>query len=133
MADKIFEIKVISPDREFYAGKVEMAEFNTTEGYLGVLKGYSPTTVIIAPGELVLHEEVIARKAVIHSGFAQITQDNVTILAEIAEWPEEIDAARARLARDRAEQRLKEGGTTLDVARAQAALQRALARLSVCE
>lgn len=129
MAEKVFEIEVISPQREFYRGNVQMVEFNTTEGYLGILPGHAATTVILAPGTLVIHEEVIERKVAIHAGFAKITQNKVMILAEIAEWPDEIDLERAERAKQRAEKRLEERAVELDVARAQFALQRAITRI----
>jgi F-type H+-transporting ATPase subunit epsilon len=64
-------------------------------------------------------------------GFAEVLPDKVTILAETAERPSEIDVARARKAKERAEQRLAGGDSTVDVERALDALQRAETRLEV--
>jgi F-type H+-transporting ATPase subunit epsilon len=64
-------------------------------------------------------------------GFAEILPNKVTILAETAERPSEIDVDRARKAKDRAEQRLTSGDTAVDVDRALDALQRAQVRLDV--
>ena len=61
-----------------------------------------------------------------HSGFAEILQDKVTFLAEIAEWPDEIDVARAEAAKERAEKRLASHQEEVDVKRAEYALRRAL-------
>ena len=105
-------------------------EFNTTEGEIGVLPGHIPLTVIIKPGILNITEGEEDKEAALHAGFAEILPDRVTILAEIIEWPDEIDEERAKAARDRAENRLKSGGKDIDVARAQAALMRSIARIN---
>ncbi len=132
MADNnLFKLKIITPDRIFYEGEVSMVEFNTTEGEIGVLKKHVPTTVIVAPGILTITEENETKEAALHAGFAQILQDEVVILAEIVEWPEEIDEARAEKARERAEERLRNKTPDVDVLRAEIALQKALARIHV--
>lgn len=132
MADNnLFKLKIITPDRIFYKGEVSMVEFNTTEGEIGVLKKHVPTTVIVAPGILTITEENETKEAALHAGFAQILQDEVVILAEIVEWPEEIDEARAERAKERAEERLRNKTPEVDVLRAEIALQKALARIHV--
>lgn len=64
-------------------------------------------------------------------GFAEILGEKVTLLAEVAEWPEEVDLERARKAEDRARERLNRKDADLDVARAELALKRALARQDI--
>ncbi len=129
--NKSFLLHVVTPDRTFYEGQVEMVEFNTTEGEIGVLPGHIPLTVILKPGILCIHEAEGEKEAALHAGFAEILPDGVTILAEIVEWPEEIDSNRAAAARDRAEERLHGRTPETDVARAETALQRAMARIEV--
>ena len=68
-----------------------------------------------------------------HSGFAEILGDKVTLLAEIAEWPDEIDKNRAEEAKMRAERRLKVKEAGLDVKRAEIALKKALIRIDVAK
>lgn len=126
-----FQLRIITPDRVFYEGKAEMVEFNTTEGEIGILPGHIPLTVIVKPGVLCVHEEEGEREAALHSGFAEILPDRVTILAEIIEWPEEIDENRAESALHRAEERLRTKAPETDVARAELALRRAMARIEV--
>ena len=128
--DNQFTLRIIAPDRVFYEGTVDMVEFCTTEGEIGVLPGHIPLTVIISPGILNIHESEKNREAALHAGFAQILPDEVTILAEIIEWPDEIDAPRASAARQRAEERIK-NGQNIDYARAEAALMRAITRINV--
>lgn len=132
MSDKNgFLLRVITPERLFYENQVEMVEFNTTEGEIGVLPGHVPMTVIVKPGILDITESEGDKTAALHAGFAEILPDRVTILAEIIEWPEEIDVERAQAARERAEERLRSKTAETDMARAETALQRAVARIQV--
>lgn len=134
MADNnLFKLRIITPDRVFYEGEASMVEFNTTEGEIGVYKKHVPTTVIISPGILTITEAEGQKEAALHSGFAEILQDEVVILAEVIEWPEEIDVKRAEAAKERAEERLRSKTPETDVLRAETALQRALARIHVIE
>ncbi len=127
---EMFRLKVITPDRVFYDGDVEMVEFNTTEGEIGIYKKHVPTTVIIQPGVLVITEGDGVRKAALHAGFAEVLQDKVTILAELIEWPEEIDMERAESAGERARERIAARGDDVDMDRAETALKRSIARIN---
>ncbi len=134
MADNnTFELHVITPDRMFYEGQAEMVEFNTTEGEIGVYPGHIPLTVIIKPGILKIYEPgaETEKEAALHAGFAEILPDKITILAEIVEWPNEIDEERAESALHRAEERLQHKTPDIDVVRAEAALLRAMTRIEV--
>lgn len=135
MADLEYQLKIITPERVMYDKPVRRVIFQTTEGELAVLKGHIPLTAIIEssvfhilPGEGAEQEEVILA---VHEGFAEIRPDQVSILTESAEWPEEIDTERAENARKRAEERLKSPSKDIDVARAELALRRSLIRLEI--
>ena len=121
MAD-MFKLQVVTPDKEFYAGEVSMVELTTTEGQIGVYANHIPLTAIVAPGVLRIHEASEVKKAALHAGF-------IEILAEVAEWPDEIDVRRAEEARIRAERRIKDNAAETDTLRAELALKRALTRL----
>lgn len=132
MADTTdFQLRIITPDRVFYENTVEMVEFNTTEGQIGVLPGHIPLTVIVKPGILTIHEAEGEKMAALHAGFAEILPEGITILAEVIEWPEEIDQGRAEAALHRAEERLHSKTPETDIARAETALLRAVARIQV--
>ena len=126
-----FLLKIITPDRIFYEGEASMVEFNTTEGEIGIYKEHVPTTVIIAPGILTITEENEQKQAALHAGFVEILQDKATIMAEIVEWPDEIDLERAQEALQRAQERLVSKTPETDIARAETALHRAVARINV--
>lgn len=131
MADNKFEIVVMCPDRTFFEGEADMVEMNTTEGYIGVYPGHIPLATILAPGIMVIHNDQEEKKAAIHSGFAQIQQNRIMVLAEVAEWPDEINIDRANEAKIRAERRLSGSESDIDVKRAEAALKRSLTRISL--
>lgn len=127
--DRSFKLKIITPDRIFFEGDVTMVEFNTTEGEIGIYKEHVPMTVIVSPGILTITGGDGVKNAALHAGFAEILQERVTILAEIIEWPDEIDRARAEAARERAEERLQSRTPETDLARAETALLRAVVRI----
>ena len=133
MADenRIFKVKIICPDRVFYEGEAEMIEFTASEGDIGVYKNHIPMTTAIKPGIVKITDYKGGKTAAVHAGFAEILGDQVTILAEIAEWPDEIDVNRAQKAKERAEERLANKTADIDVARAEIALRKALVRLDL--
>ena len=130
MAD-LFKLHVITPERRFYDGEASIVELTTTEGDIGVYRNHIPLTAIVAPGVLKIHEEGEVKEAALMSGFIEILPERITIMAEVAEWPDEIDGNRAEEARIRAERRLKEESGEIDTMRAELALRRALVRLSL--
>ncbi len=121
------KLKVVAPERIFYEGDVTFLEFTTTEGDMGIYPRHIPLTVIIAPGVLRIHEDGQVREAALMSGFIEILPDQVTILAESVEWPEEIDVNRAKEAEIRARRRI-EKGKGINLYRAEMALKRSLLR-----
>lgn len=131
MADEnnFFKLEIITPDRVFYQGEASFIEFNTIEGMIGVYKKHIPLTTVLNPGIISITEADGVKKAALHTGFAEILDDKVTILAEIAEWPDEIDEKRAQAAKERAEERLANKSSDLDLARAELALKKALTRI----
>lgn len=131
MADeKTFHLTITTPNRVFYEGDVIMVELNTTEGQLGVLREHIPLTSVLAPGACYIHESSDEIKVcALHSGFVEILQDSMSILAEVVEWPDEIDIERAKEAQIRAQRRLAEVPTGTNIARATLALKRSAARI----
>ena len=85
------------------------------------------------PGILAITQGDTVRNAALHAGFVQILPQEITILAEIIEWPSEIDEARANAAKQRAEGRLAEHSSNTDTARAEAALMRSIARINAAK
>ena len=129
-----FKLRIITPERVFYEGDVLMVELTTTEGEIGILKRHIPLTAVVAPGVLYIKEsEEEYKAAALISGFVEVLPQEVTILAETAEWPAEIDLNRAEEARIRAERRLMEKSLETDLNRATLALKRATARIAAAK
>lgn len=128
---ELMKLQVICPDRIFYEGEVSMVELNTTEGEMGIYPRHIPLTSILSPGILTITEEGGLKNAALHSGFVQILPEKVTVMAEAAEWPDEIDLDRAEAAKERAEERIRAKDSKTDIARAETALHRAIARINV--
>lgn len=128
-----FTVEIITPDRVFYTGTATMIEFNTEAGAIGVYPRHIPLTTVIRPGVVTIHEEDGDKKAAIHAGFAEILPDKVSLLAEIAEWGDEIDLERAEEAKKRAEERIAQKDANIDLQRAEIALKKALVRLEAAK
>ena len=140
--NKIFTVEIITPDRIFYKGEGDMIEFTTAVGEIGVYKKHIPLTTVLAPGVVKIHktgeDDVIAAvhsgfAAALMSGFIEILPERITIMAEVAEWPDEIDKGRAEAAMKRAEERLANKTEAIDVKRAEFALRKALVRLDIAK
>lgn len=124
-----FKLKIITPDRVFYEDEVSMVEFNTVEGEVGIYREHIPMTMIVAPGILTITKGDEVKEAALHAGFTEVLPDQVTVLAEIIEWPGEIDVRRAEDAKARAEERIREHAPGTDMRRAEMSLKRAVARI----
>ncbi|MDD6334316.1 MAG: ATP synthase F1 subunit epsilon [Clostridia bacterium] len=131
MADsKTIKLLVNTPDRVFYHDDATFVELSTSEGDIGVYPDHIPLTAVVVPSVLTIHQGNEIKKAAIHGGIVEILKDKITILAEVAEWSDEIDVERANEARLRAEKRLASKDADLDMVRAEAALKRSLARIN---
>ncbi len=119
-------VELVSVERLLWSGEARMVIARTTEGELGVLPGHAPLLGELAPGGVVrIQEEGGGEELVfaVHGGFLSVTEDGVSILAELAERADEIDVGRAQQALERAR------SADEDDSEAGAAASRALSRL----
>jgi len=130
MADT-FQLEIVTPEKKVVDTAAEEVQIPGKNGYIGILPGHAPLITELSVGEITFRENSTEQRLAVAWGFAEILPNKVTILAETAERPSEIDADRARKAKERAEQRLTSGDTSVDVNRALDALNRAQARLDV--
>lgn len=131
MSDKTFVLTIVTPERQVFQAAVNMVILRTVDGEIGVLPGHIPLVAPLAIGPVRIKTNGEEQNAAIGGGFIEISAGNVLVLSESAELAKEIDVARAEAARQRALTRLEKKQADLDFARAQAALQRALVRLKV--
>ena len=125
------QFEIVTPERLVAQGTAEEIQIPGKNGYLGILPGHAPLITELSVGEITYRENSTQQRLAVAWGFAEVLPDKVTILAETAERPSEIDVERARKAKQRAEQRLASGDTSVDVERALDALHRAESRLEV--
>ena len=130
MADT-FKLEIVTPEKKVVDTAAEEVQIPGKNGYLGILPGHAPLITELSVGEITFREHAGEQRLAVAWGFAEVLPDKVTILAESAERPSDIDVARARKAKERAEQRLTSGDTSVDVDRALDALHRAEARIDV--
>lgn len=97
------------------------------------MPAHAPLITALGIGEISYRSNGQTHHLAVAGGFAEVLAHKVTILAETAEWPHEIDIRRADEAKNRAQKRLKGAGANVDWARAEAALARALTRLQVAQ
>src|SRR3954465_6412536 len=126
------QLDVVTPERRLLSEAVEMVVVPGAGGELGILPGHTPLISQLQTG--VLSYTTGGKTAQLHvsGGFLEVKDDHVSVLAEVAERPEEIDAARARLAREHVEKTLSAwSGTEEDFEKARAQLERNIVRLQL--
>jgi len=131
MPEKI-QLEVVTPERRLLAEPVDMVTVPGLGGELGILPGHTPLISELQTGVLSYIEDGKTFQLHVSGGFVEVRDDHVSVLAEIAERPEEIDAARARLSRERLEKELNAWtGTEQDFEVARARLERSMVRLQL--
>jgi F-type H+-transporting ATPase subunit epsilon len=131
MADQL-QLEVVTPERRLLSEQVNSVTVPGRGGELGILPGHAPLISELQTGVLSYDEEGTTFQLHVSGGFVEVNDDRVSVLAEVAERPDEIDAARARAAREIAEKRLSgQSGTEIDIDRAQAKLMRNMVRLQL--
>src|SRR5689334_3905777 len=131
MADKI-QLEVVTPERRVLAESVDMVTVPGFGGELGILPGHTPLISQLQTGVLTYTQDGKSFQLHVSGGFVEVRDDHVSVLAEIAERPEEIDAARAKQSRERLEKQLNTWtGTEEDFENARAKLERSVVRLQL--
>lgn len=106
MADTAFHVEVVAVDSKLYSGEATFVIAQTTEGELGLLAKHEPLLgQLIQGGFVMIEEEGGARKvAAVQGGFLSVTGESVTILAESADWADDLDRTTEEEALDLAEE-----------------------------
>jgi F-type H+-transporting ATPase subunit epsilon len=125
------QLQIVSAERSLVNETVDEVEIPGAEGYFGVLPGHTPLLATLQVGQLWYRQGQEKHFLSVAFGFAEVQPDRVTILAQVAERPEEIDTARAEAAKKRAEERLSRPTMEMDFERARIALLKSLIRLQV--
>jgi len=131
MAEQL-HLEVVTPERRLLSEQVNSVTVPGRGGELGILPGHAAMISELQAGVLSYNEDGTTFQLLVSGGFVEVSNDKVSVLAEVAERPEEIDAERARRAREIAEKRLSgQGGAEIDIDRAQAKLMRNTIRIEI--
>jgi F-type H+-transporting ATPase subunit epsilon len=132
MLPEAIQLVIVTPARQILKETVSQVTMPGADGYLGVLPGHAPLITELGVGELTYRTTggQSGLLAVVR-GFAEVLPDRASVLAETAEFAEDIDLQRAQAALRRAQDRIARGGDNIDWDRATLALQRALVRINV--
>ncbi len=96
-------VELVAPDGRVWSGTARTVVAKTTEGEIGIMPGHEPVLGLLVTGPVTVRttgDETVV--AAVHGGFLSVANDNVTVLAEVAERAEDIDVARAQAALERA-------------------------------
>jgi F-type H+-transporting ATPase subunit epsilon len=128
-------LEIVTPEKTLVSQEVDAVNAPGSEGEFGVLPGHIHFLSSIVPGELRYDTGSVKEFMAVTTGFAEVSNDKVSILVEAAEKASEIDVDRARQAMERARKRLEmdRGTEDIDFIRADAALKRAILRIKVAE
>jgi F-type H+-transporting ATPase subunit epsilon len=126
------KLQVVTPTRTVVTTEADSVELPGELGYLGILPGHTPLITVLKTGVLTYRAGADERSVAISAGFAEIANDAVTVLADQAEEPGEVDVAAAERERSKAEEELKTAGReALDEVRSR--LELAEARLAIAK
>jgi F-type H+-transporting ATPase subunit epsilon len=124
----MLQVELVSPERILHRGEAEMVVARTTDGEIAFLTGHAPFIGALGIGTVkIVGGDAGEQRAAVHGGFVEVSQDRVSILSDVAELADQIDAERARRALEAAETRSR----AEDDAEAEAALRRARVRLEL--
>ena len=126
-------LEIITAEREVYSEDVDVLVAPGIEGELGILPHHAPLMTALQPGEIRIRKDGEDEFMAVSSGFLEVMDNKVTILADTAERSDEIDEARVQEAMKRAEERIQNRESDMDLERAVAALRRSQARLKVSQ
>jgi F-type H+-transporting ATPase subunit epsilon len=127
------KLDIVTAERVIFTGDVDIVVAPGSQGQLGILPHHSPLMTTLQPGELVFRTGPEESSIAIAGGFLEVRPDRIIVLADAAERADEIDSERAEAAKERARQALSHPVTGMDMAQAEASLQRALTRIKVSQ
>ncbi len=129
MANELLDLTVVTPERALVHEKVDEVQVPGQQGYLGLLPGHAPLFSQLTVGELSYRQGNKEHSIAIAEGFVEVFDDEIRVLADVAEPSAELDVVRATEALGRAEELVSGGGDDVDYPRALAALERAKLRI----
>ena len=131
VAARKLNLRIATPDNIKYDEEAEMVIMRCITGDIGILADHEATSAILDYGVLRIINNEEERRMAVFGGVAQIGGNKVTILANDAQWPEDIDVAFVEAERDRMERRSRESQDDLTLQRDQVVMRRTLVQMEV--
>ena len=128
---KLFNLKIFTPEREFFDGDVEAVTANAPDGSIMILADHAPLIMPVCIGNIGIKRDGKWESSVNSEGFMEVRHDGVLIFIQACEHPDEIDELRAEEAKQRAEEHLRQKQSMSEYKQSKIALARAMARLQV--
>ena len=127
---KLFDLKILTPEREFFNGEAEALTVSAPDGSFTILADHTPLIMPVSAGTIRVKKDGVWDESVNSEGFLEVNRHGVMVFLQACEHPDEIDLRRAEEARRRAEERLRQKQSMSEYKQSKLALARAMARLS---
>jgi F-type H+-transporting ATPase subunit epsilon len=131
MAGKKLHLKIITPEQVKLDEKADMVIMRCTTGDMGILPGHQACSAILDYGVMRIMDDDNERRIAVFGGIAQVRNDEVFILANDAQWPEDIDHAHAKRERELAERQIRDSEDDVEIQRNQVLMRRTLVQMEV--
>jgi F-type H+-transporting ATPase subunit epsilon len=126
---KLFNLKIFTPEREFFDGDVEAVSAHAPDGSVMILADHAPFIMPVNVGTVCIKKDGVWEESVNSEGFLEVHHEGVLIFVQTCEHPDEIDTRRAEAAKRRAEEQMRQKQSISEYKQSKISLARAMARL----
>jgi F-type H+-transporting ATPase subunit epsilon len=127
------KLQILTPEKNFFEGEVQLVVVKGVEGSMGIMYDHEPFVTPLGIGPIKILQDNQIKHAAISQGYVEVMEEEIVILADTAEWPEDIDINRAEEAKKRAEKRLSKKENRVELLKAEIALKKAINRINVAK
>ncbi|MFZ7134439.1 MAG: F0F1 ATP synthase subunit epsilon [Eubacteriales bacterium] len=127
------KLQILTPEKNFFEGEVQLIVVKGVEGSMGIMYDHEPFVTPLGIGPIKILQDNRIKHAAISQGYVEVMEEKIVILADTAEWPEDIDISRAEEAKKRAEKRLSKKENHIELLKAEIALKKAINRINVAK
>ncbi len=125
-----FKLEMFTPQKQFFSDEAEAVTVTAADGELSVLKGHQPMIVALPPGEVKIKlTNGEWKNAFVSDGFMEVRLEDVIIFSHFAEWPEDVDEAKAKRLLEQEKEQLKNAQSINEYRQTEIELQRMMMTL----